>query len=494
MTKLEIYEKMKNSPYFLKTVKRVSKDSLYEYYIVENHTLAECCKYFSVSGETFNSLLFYYSIEKSPKLRFQNRNQQQSKAKEYITNQLLSSVDLEELAHLYLDENWSYEAIKSKYNLSGYMLDKLIRENNLQKSRKQSAQLVIRTKLSTSEPGNYSNWKKGHQTRIKNSGSLEESYRNGLDKYKETCLQKYGYECAFSNPLMKTHRKKKDTGPNKRICNLLTSLKIEYTQEFVIHTKSYDFKIDTTLLEVNPTVTHNSTFSIYGGDPLDKNYHKYKSQIATSECYRCLHIWDWDDTYKIISSLLPKETIYARHCQVKVVKRSESDLFLNSYHFQNTCRGQKWCYGLYYNEKLIQIMTLGKPRYNKNYEYELLRLCTRFGYKVVGGAEKLFKYFITTAHPNSVISYCDNSKFTGDVYNRIGMILKDKGSPTKHWYNEKLQMHITDNFLRQRGFDQLLGDRFGCFGKGTSNDELMKQHGFVEVYDCGQSVYIWSNK
>ena len=44
--------------------------------------------------------------------------------------------------------------------------------------------------------------------------------------------------------------------------------------------------------------------------------------------------------------------------------------------------------------ELIEVMTFGKPRYNKKYEWELLRLCTKFGYIVSGGANKLIKYFI----------------------------------------------------------------------------------------------------
>ena len=51
----------------------------------------------------------------------------------------------------------------------------------------------------------------------------------------------------------------------------------------------------------------------------------------------------------------------------------------------------------------------------------------------------------------------------------------------------KTQKHITDNLLRQRDFDQLLGKEYWCYGKGTFNEELMKEHGFVEVYDVGQA-------
>lgn len=138
-------------------------------------------------------------------------------------------------------------------------------------------------------------------------------------------------------------------------------------------------------------------------------------------------------------------------------------------------------------------MTFGKPRYNKNYEWELLRLCTKSEYRIVGGAEKLFKHFVIKYKPESILSYCDNSKFNGNVYERLGMEKYEDTSPNKHWYNIKEKIHITDNLLRQRGFDQLLGKQYGIFGKGTSNEELMLQHGFVEVYDCGQDRFIWKS-
>ena len=88
--------------------------------------------------------------------------------------------------------------------------------------------------------------------------------------------------------------------------------------------------------------------------------------------------------------------------------------------------------GLYYDDKLVQVMTFGKPRYNRRYDYELLRLCTRAGYSVTGGAERLFNYFVKYYAPKSVISYCDNSKFNGDVYHKLGFKLKSRGRPSRH--------------------------------------------------------------
>jgi hypothetical protein len=132
-------------------------------------------------------------------------------------------------------------------------------------------------------------------------------------------------------------------------------------------------------------------------------------------------------------------------------------------------------------------MTFGKPRYNKNFEYELLRLCSNS--LVIGGAEKLFKYFINTYKPTSIVSYCDTSKFTGDVYTKLGFLLKGKSHPSCHWYNGK--KHVTNNMLQKIGFDKIFDTDYG---KGTSNNELMRQHKFVEIYDTGQATYIWNQE
>lgn len=130
-------------------------------------------------------------------------------------------------------------------------------------------------------------------------------------------------------------------------------------------------------------------------------------------------------------------------------------------------------------------MTFDKPRYNKKYDYELIRYCSK--YKIIGGAEKLFKYFLNNYQPNSIISYCDRSKFNGETYENLNFSLESI-KPSKHWYNVSTKQHITDNLLRQRGFDQLFGTNYG---KGTSNNELMLANKFVEIYDAGQARYAW---
>ena len=212
-------------------------------------------------------------------------------------------------------------------------------------------------------------------------------------------------------------------------------------------------------------------------------------KLAKDNGYNCISIWDWDEYGNIIGLLMNKTSIGARNCEIKEVDKKCCKEFLNKNHLQGDCRNQSIRLGLYYGDELIELMTFGKPRYNKNYEYELLRLCTKRGLVVNGGASKLFKHFIKNYNATSIISYCDLSKFSGKIYEDLGFTHKST-SISKHWYEPKTNTHITDNLLKQRGFDQLFKTNYG---KGVSNKELMLEHGFVEIFDCGQSTYIYNS-
>ena len=324
---------------------------------------------------------------------------------------------------------------------------------------------------------------KAQLTNLKLYGNIN-AFKNKDIQQKQfsTIKEKYGVnfacqleQCANSTP--KTHSK-----PNERYTKLLNPDKTEIALE----NYRYDMSKKNVLIEIDPTYTHNTYFNPFG-TPKEINYHLDKTNTALKNGYQCIHIFDWDDFVKIKNMFLDKKTLYARNLQIKEVDLLETSEFLNNYHLQNNCRGQEIRLGLYKDNELIEIMTFGKPRYNKNYEWELLRLCTKPEYKVVGGTEKLFKHFIQLVNPESIISYCDNSKFSGEVYTRLGFIQKGKPSPSLHW--SKGSEHITDNLLRQRGFDQLFNTNYG---KGTSNEELMIEHGWLPIYDCGQMTFIWS--
>ena len=327
------------------------------------------------------------------------------------------------------------------------------------------------------------------------SGKSKELWKDKdwREKVNNTCLEKFGTMWSCLAKHVQDSNGKQISRSNKEFINLLEAAGIKNAElEFSLNKYAYDIKVRDILIEINPTYTHNSTIGPYFHgkylDPKDKTYHYNKTKFAIDNNYRCIHIWDWDQIEKVIYLLSEKKKLYARNCEVREVDLQLTNEFLDLYHLQNHCRNQEIRLGLYYNNELVEIMTFGKPRYNKTYQYELLRLCSRPDYIIIGGAKKLFTYFIDKYRPDSIISYCDNSKFSGNVYTQLGMNLINNGKPGCHWYNIKTKQHITDSLLRQRGADQLLGTNDG---KGANNQEIMIREGFVEVYDCGQSTYIW---
>nr|DAH28119.1 MAG TPA: endonuclease-like protein [Caudoviricetes sp.] len=331
--------------------------------------------------------------------------------------------------------------------------------------------------------------KKIRDTHFQKYGGIGWATAEGRKHYNEIMEEKYGVEwfCQHEKCIA-ANKCGKDSSHNILFKNLLLKYNISYEEEYVIDNYRYDFRVNNYLIELNPSATHNVDYSPYGNHRgISLDYHRDKILKARKKGFHCILVWDWDNPEKIISLLLPRESIYARKCEIKEVDVEEEIPYLNKYHLQGYIKSNIRI-GLYYNKELVSLMTFGDPRYNKNYQYELLRYCS--SKKVLGGAEKIFKYFINNYFPNSIISYCDESKFIGNVYNKLGFKLLRISIGT-HWAHLYKKIHITDNLLRQRGFDQLLGKEFGMYGKNTSNEELMLQNHFVRIKDAGQSTYIW---
>lgn len=319
------------------------------------------------------------------------------------------------------------------------------------------------------------------------------------EKVKQTNLERYGVENALFSDYGRERAREgylNSLKSNNKISKINRIIADALKQEFGIESefevyvgrKWYDLHLLNTniLIEIDPSYTH-SDLPNHWGDGIDSNYHLEKTQVAEENGYQCIHIFDWDDLEKIGKLLKKKETLYARNCEVKKISEKEANEFIDKYHLQGKTRGTQHAFGLFYNNELVEVMTFGKPRYNKKYEYELLRLCTHSDYKITGGASKLFKTFINEINPQSIISYCDRAKFNGEVYTQLNFKLDHITQPAKVW--SKNTDKVTDNLLRQRGFDQLFNTNYG---KGTSNEILMIQDGWRSVYDCGQKVFVWS--
>lgn len=173
-----------------------------------------------------------------------------------------------------------------------------------------------------------------------------------------------------------------------------------------------DYKL---AIEYNGIYYHSDTFKSEG-------YHIFKTLECERQGIQLLHVFEFDDI-KIWKSIISgklglNRRIPARKCEVREVSSSEASEFLGENHLQGSCSASVRL-GLYFGGELVEIMTFGKPRFNRRFDFELLRLCSKKFTTVVGGASRLLKHF-RGGHPGSIISYANRRFSKGDVYRKLG--------------------------------------------------------------------------
>lgn len=179
--------------------------------------------------------------------------------------------------------------------------------------------------------------------------------------------------------------------------------------------------------------------------------------------------------------------IYARNCEIVDISKETMVQFLNENHSQGYASSIV-NYGLIYKDELVQVMSFGKPRFNKFYSWELIRDCTKNGIEVVGGVSKLWKHFVDNNTVRSCIcySYPHESAYTNKYVDYCGFTNLEKAKPSKKVYfegvwNGKIK-RIDKSILERHGVDRLLK---GNFGHDRTNEEILLELGFKRKTEDG---------
>jgi hypothetical protein len=189
--------------------------------------------------------------------------------------------------------------------------------------------------------------------------------------------------------------------------------------------------------------------------------------------------------------------IYARKCVVKEITDIQlKNNFLNNNHIQGGDKS-KIKLGLYYMDELVSLMTFNHPRINigstsikfsKN-NWELLRFCSKIDYHVIGGASKLFTYFVKKYNPHIIHSFADNrwSSPLKNVYNSIGFNYISESSQGYYYTKDFTTRYHRFNFNKQR----LKSEGYDTDHK--TELEIMKERGYHRIWDCGVTRYEYIN-
>lgn len=224
----------------------------------------------------------------------------------------------------------------------------------------------------------------------------------------------------------------------------------------------------------------------------NKHYHLNKTLECQQKNIYLIHIFEneWVHKKSIIKSIilnkLKKNKIhYARNTEIQLVSNTDKESFLIQNHLQGNSNSSINI-GLYYKNELIQIMTFSKSRFNNKYEYELTRFCNKINYSVIGGANKLFNYFIKTYSPKSIISYSDMRYFTGKFYTSLKFNYIGTSSPNYFYFKYTDQLNLINRLKFQK---HKLKNILKNFDESISESQNMFNNKYDRIWDCGNKKY-----
>ncbi|MCK9445838.1 hypothetical protein M0Q50_02980 [bacterium] len=243
------------------------------------------------------------------------------------------------------------------------------------------------------------------------------------------------------------------------------------------------YEIDVFLPKLNLALEFNGLYW-HSEINKDSNYHKKKSKMCKDKGIQLIHIYedDWLYRQEIVKSMIINKfgknsnKIFARKCDIRIIDDNKLvKSFLNDNHIQGYVGSNKKI-GLYYNNDLVSLMTFKKS----NNIYELNRYCNKIDYSIVGGASKIFNYFINNFQFEKIISFSNNDYSDGMIYN-ILKFTKDNEIREDYSYIVKDKRYHKFNFRKSK-FDN---------PNNLSEREFMFNKKIYRIYDSGKIKWVY---
>ena len=270
------------------------------------------------------------------------------------------------------------------------------------------------------------------------------------------------------------------SGPEKEVLEFVKSI---YNEKIIENDRKliYPQELDIYIPDKKIAIEFDGLF-FHSSFQKDKNYHLDKTLKCEEKGIRLLHIFsdEWYYKKEIIKSIIKaslgiyERKIGARECEVRDVEINEAKEFLEENHLQGYAPSSIRK-GLYYKDELVSIITFTKPRFNRNYNWELVRYCNKINTQIIGGFERLFN------HANikgSIITYSDRRLFTGNVYRKL---FKEEKPTEPNFYYIKDDFHKYSRLQFQK--EKLTEDHPEY--ENLTEKQITQILGYYRIYDCG---------
>ena len=270
------------------------------------------------------------------------------------------------------------------------------------------------------------------------------------------------------------------------------------------------------IVEINPSVTHNSTipyahltsrckeFTDSGTcalkhTPTYPTYHQDRAFAARDTGFTLLQYFEWMDRDIFVSTVrsalgLWSSSVNADSCVLREISKDRADEFLaeNCLFGVSDSTRKVCCLGLFDNDDLVFVQTYSLSNPESDFQWELTRSCSKIEWNVQGGFDRCNDYFVDNMNPKSLVYYVDLTSGC-DKVDSFGWSVIGASEPKFTWVS--LNNGDGPEFIRDIDFqdDSIINLHESKSHDGTklTNADVLMSEGYVQVFDCGTSVNVW---
>ena len=440
------------------------KQELLEKYQISGATISSLAKDYETSQPTVRKWLQSYNIERKSHKEASTEANRRNMWNVMPSKDILSD-DLNEM---------SIDEIEMKYKVGQSTVYEWIKLYNID-----HGDLSVRTKSA----------KKRRRARLCDHAQFIEDY----EKYKniKVAAEHSNVSYSFARSLIKEYGIETHRGNvsyvHQQLINFCeeNGLKYKVNDRTLISPLELDLVIEGKIaVEVCGLIWHSEVFG-----KKSKNYHLNKMNMCNDKNIRLITMFYHYDVAiiksMIMNALHKNERVFARKTILSPISYAECSAFEKENHIMGT-RPAGHYYGLYYNDQLMMTLSLGKSRFNKKYDYEIIRVTSKKYTTIVGGLSKLLKYAINDMNIKSLITYVDLTYGTGNGYNNI-MKYIDTTQPN-YWYFNPRRTGVYSRVAFQK---HKLKDQLEDFDESLTEYQNMLNNGWDRYWDCGNKVFEW---
>jgi len=291
--------------------------------------------------------------------------------------------------------------------------------------------------------------------------------------------------------------KETDRQPNFYLRRLFNKFK-ESSSSIIVSDNELTFQ---KFLEENDLIDHKIKFlptSSSSRQSTGKNNGEWVKNLI-EDGYTLIHEHHWNNRKEVVETILlskfnklKTKAIYARKTKIIEVDKNSYREFLDKNHIAGSGAGDPIRYGLVYDGELVSVMGFKSVPKEDKTVYNLNRFAVKDDIRVVGGASKLFKYFLKTNNPRVIITFSFDEWSDGALYKDILKFEFIHRVKPDHLYVNKYTGEDRHKFNFRHGtpLKRILGDKYD---PSLSEWENMKDSDWYSIPTGGLTKWEYIN-